>query len=292
MGPLLHLLLPLDLPIDLVWYGLYYGILGRDCAQVRCPGDARLLFFGFFTLLAVGRPQHRTSSLARSWSHAQRPVSIWVCHAQRALRNPTPLISLPQVATENLSSRLGMEGRQLVSRVNNCGLCGHELCDELVPATGPGADAEATPTPQSERTRQLACKHCFHDLCIRGWTMVGKKVRRDAARTLGAHSEQAVREPRWSGLVLQQVPRCAAACLRAWGHLGRACSDRLGSSRKAAARREAHVCCAVPSRRIRARNAAKRWTCARCWRTGRGRPTTSPGALQRVTAMATPASVA
>lgn len=35
MGPLLHLLLPKDLPIDLVWYGLYFGILGRDCAQVR-----------------------------------------------------------------------------------------------------------------------------------------------------------------------------------------------------------------------------------------------------------------
>lgn len=26
-----------------------------------------------------------------------------------------------------------------------------------------------------ERVRQLACKHCFHDLCVRGWTMVGKK---------------------------------------------------------------------------------------------------------------------
>jgi hypothetical protein len=23
--------------------------------------------------------------------------------------------------------------------------------------------------------RQLACKHCFHELCIRGWTIVGKK---------------------------------------------------------------------------------------------------------------------
>jgi RING finger protein 121 len=22
---------------------------------------------------------------------------------------------------------------------------------------------------------QLDCKHCFHDLCVRGWTMVGKK---------------------------------------------------------------------------------------------------------------------
>lgn len=26
-----------------------------------------------------------------------------------------------------------------------------------------------------EPVRQLGCKHCFHDLCIRGWTLVGKK---------------------------------------------------------------------------------------------------------------------
>jgi RING finger protein 121 len=28
---------------------------------------------------------------------------------------------------------------------------------------------------QEEATVALDCKHCFHDLCIRGWTMVGKK---------------------------------------------------------------------------------------------------------------------
>jgi hypothetical protein len=27
----------------------------------------------------------------------------------------------------------------------------------------------------AEPVRQLACKHCFHELCIRGWTIVGKK---------------------------------------------------------------------------------------------------------------------
>ncbi|EFJ52149.1 hypothetical protein VOLCADRAFT_120375 [Volvox carteri f. nagariensis] len=43
MGPLLHLVLPKDLPIDLVWYGLYFGILGRDCAQVATDSlSARL----------------------------------------------------------------------------------------------------------------------------------------------------------------------------------------------------------------------------------------------------------
>lgn len=26
-----------------------------------------------------------------------------------------------------------------------------------------------------EKCVQLDCKHCFHELCIRGWTIVGKK---------------------------------------------------------------------------------------------------------------------
>ncbi|KXZ56725.1 hypothetical protein GPECTOR_1g653 [Gonium pectorale] len=110
MGPLLHLLLPRDFAIDLVWYGLYFGILGRDCAQV---------------------------------------------------------------ASDSLSSRLGMEGRQLVTRINNCGICGNELRDELVPVSGTGEGEEQAP---AERTVQLSCKHCFHDLCVRGWTLVGKKM--------------------------------------------------------------------------------------------------------------------
>ena len=34
---------------------------------------------------------------------------------------------------------------------------------------------------------QLQCKHCFHDQCIRGWTIVGKKVR-PPCRTRRLHS--------------------------------------------------------------------------------------------------------
>jgi hypothetical protein len=33
----------------------------------------------------------------------------------------------------------------------------------------------AHPQSLAEPVRQLACKHCFHELCIRGWTIVGKK---------------------------------------------------------------------------------------------------------------------
>lgn len=137
LGPLLHFVLPRDLPIDLVWYGLYFGILGRDCAQV---------------------------------------------------------------ATDSLSARLGIEGRQLVSRVNNCGICGNELCDELVPASGSGEAAPPSALAASERTVQLSCKHCFHDLCVRGWTMVGKKVRQVAGRELQISFQQVgLSLDRWDG---------------------------------------------------------------------------------------------
>lgn len=34
LGPLFLLLHLETTPLDLLWYGLYFGILGRDCAEV------------------------------------------------------------------------------------------------------------------------------------------------------------------------------------------------------------------------------------------------------------------
>jgi hypothetical protein len=44
----------------------------------------------------------------------------------------------------------------------------------LTPAA-PRRPPARPPQSNAERCVQLNCKHCFHDLCIRGWTMVGKK---------------------------------------------------------------------------------------------------------------------
>jgi len=100
---LLEALLPRGTAFILLWYGLYFGILNRDCAEV---------------------------------------------------------------ASDRIAA--GLTGGRLGSTVSACGVCGGELHD--------GVRAGAAPAG-GDRTLQLSCKHCFHELCIRGWTVVGKKAR-------------------------------------------------------------------------------------------------------------------
>lgn len=80
-------------------------------------------------------------------------------------------------------------GRQLAVSLQDCGICGSRLPDHRAhldappaPATGGGAlggreisggSTQADPTASV----QLACKHLFHPLCIRGWTLVGERPR-------------------------------------------------------------------------------------------------------------------
>lgn len=91
-----------------VWYGLYYGILSRDSAEV---------------------------------------------------------------ASDRIASMMG-SGRKLAVSVRDCAICGGELQDGL--GLQP-QEAPAEGAPAKEKTVQLSCKHCFHEECIRGWTIVGKK---------------------------------------------------------------------------------------------------------------------
>ncbi|GMH43666.1 hypothetical protein BSKO_11588 [Bryopsis sp. KO-2023] len=100
MGPLIRAILPPTISIDLLWYGLYYGILGRDCAEV---------------------------------------ASDW------------------------MQSRIMGGGRRLSVQINKCGICNKELSDKFEGEAG------------VEKSVQLDCKHLFHETCIRGWTIVGKK---------------------------------------------------------------------------------------------------------------------
>jgi len=127
----------------LLWYGLYFGVLGRDAAEL---------------------------------------------------------------AADRLAASLG-SGRMMAVRARACGVCGGALVDgpgDLKPPPPLGATAAApapavpshllapaqhlAPPPPppppgvmlanggtGDSTIQLACKHCFHGTCLRGWCVVGKK---------------------------------------------------------------------------------------------------------------------
>lgn len=91
--------------LTLLWYGLYFGILTRDCAEV---------------------------------------------------------------ASDRIASRLGGVRRMAVS-VRDCAICGNELTDGPLSSGSNGAN-----TPR-EPSVQLSCKHLFHNDCMRGWLIIGKK---------------------------------------------------------------------------------------------------------------------
>jgi hypothetical protein len=82
------------------------------------------------------------------------------------------------------AAMVGMR-RQMAVSVRACGICGGELGDfgaHIGNGTVVHAGDVAAGVSRSagawgrEKTVQLACKHVFHDLCIRGWAIVGKKV--------------------------------------------------------------------------------------------------------------------
>ncbi|XP_069412750.1 RING finger protein 175 isoform X1 [Ovis canadensis] len=94
----------MDLGIVSLFYGLYYGVMGRDFAEICSDYMASTL--GFYSVS-------------------------------------------------------GMPTRSLSDDI--CAVCGQKIIVEL--------DEEGL----IENTYQLSCKHVFHEFCIRGWCIVGKK---------------------------------------------------------------------------------------------------------------------
>ena len=88
-------------PFTLLFYGLYFGVLGRDCAEV---------------------------------------------------------------CTDFIQNNLGTQ-KSLGLRAGTCAICGDGLKEAVIVAD----------RTTEETVRLPGCGHQFHDLCIRGWTIVGKK---------------------------------------------------------------------------------------------------------------------
>ena len=55
--------------------------------------------------------------------------------------------------------------------VNVCAICDGELIKSFRPV-GHGATSDSG---VEEKVHTLNCGHCFHDFCLRGWTMIGKR---------------------------------------------------------------------------------------------------------------------
>ncbi len=94
----------MDFGLVLLFYGLYYGVLGRDFAEI--------------------------------------------CSEQMATRI-------------GYYTKTGLPGRSLDDNI--CAVCGQKMYI-------PDEDEEV-----SERVYELTCKHRFHEFCIRGWCIVGKR---------------------------------------------------------------------------------------------------------------------
>jgi len=87
---------------------------------------------------------------------------------------------IAEVCAERISSVLGYakaKDREASDRpaggdaLTICALCGEDLpCVELL--EGGRTDSK---TEKTKKTFRLECEHSFHEYCIRGWTIVGKK---------------------------------------------------------------------------------------------------------------------
>ncbi|XP_011405198.2 PREDICTED: RING finger protein 121-like [Amphimedon queenslandica] len=110
----LGLLLPvnpdiiLETGVTLVFYGVYYGVMGRDCAEVCLD------------------------------------------YMSAAMTYTTGGQSLPKI--------------ELAS--NMCAVCGQRI---VLPTE------DESNSGKIERTYRLGCGHLFHEFCIRGWCIIGKK---------------------------------------------------------------------------------------------------------------------
>eukprot|EP00004_Rigifila_ramosa_P015014 TRINITY_DN3461_c0_g1_i1.p1 TRINITY_DN3461_c0_g1~~TRINITY_DN3461_c0_g1_i1.p1 ORF type:complete len:318 (+),score=44.11 TRINITY_DN3461_c0_g1_i1:28-981(+) len=106
-----------DAGLQLLFYGLYYGVLGRDFAE------------------ACASRMHSTMGYANKDGLPSKRVSV-----------------------------------------NHCSLCDGVLADAVIRhESSPGLSAASAGAAGQEATRQLNCGHNFHDFCVRGWVIVGKK---------------------------------------------------------------------------------------------------------------------
>lgn len=126
----------MDVGLMFVYYGLYFGVLGRDISEICADKMAS----------NIGVSQGRMMMTRADTQTNRIPFSNVLWALCSAFQYYTPQ---------------GMPNRSLEQNV--CAVCGNEL---LVGENESGV---------IEDTYKLSCHHVFHEFCIRGWCIIGKK---------------------------------------------------------------------------------------------------------------------
>nr|CAD7198629.1 unnamed protein product [Timema douglasi] len=134
----------MDFGMLFLFYGLYYGVLGRDVAEICADKMASHVGVRWRPALESGGTEYHTSHAGVRW--------------QPALESGDTEYHTSHVGYYTAQ---GMPTRSLDATV--CAVCGNKL---LVQEGEEGV---------LENTYKLSCEHVFHEFCIRGWCIVGKK---------------------------------------------------------------------------------------------------------------------
>jgi hypothetical protein len=121
----------------------------------------------------------------------------FVTHAFSALSRRASSLAEYQIPIFWLQAASMAYGRRLAVNPHVCALCTKGLNDDS------HLGGEKPPEP----TIQLPCKHLFHDFCIKGWAMVGKKdvcptcMEKTDLKALYADRPWETRNLQWNGML-------------------------------------------------------------------------------------------
>lgn len=79
---------------------------------------------------------------------------------------------LSKVVTSQIVITSRTPGSKMLIKDDSCGLCARELRESLGDAE---SSAKSGPTSERKTVKLKECSHEFHDECIRGWTVLGKR---------------------------------------------------------------------------------------------------------------------
>ncbi|MGH0179101.1 UNVERIFIED_CONTAM: hypothetical protein FKN15_000756 [Acipenser sinensis] len=140
----------MDFGVSLLFYGLYYGVLGRDFAEMCAD----------FMASTIGAVCHLQEKVPVNRNVHNAPVSVAI-----PVQCPNLCCCLFQYYSAS-----GMPTKHLSDDI--CAVCGQQILVDLaipehcasVPLDSPGAGCILNPSVSR-----------FHEFCIRGWCIVGKK---------------------------------------------------------------------------------------------------------------------